>query len=67
MDESEIRYFVVRAYDYDGYESEDSNEVMYSGSETPGDRLYREKDAYGSPDGSTDDHDDSGCFIAAAN
>ena len=60
-DEDAFYLFVVRAFDEDGFESEDSNEVVYSG-----DDEYYSEDKYANESRSVDvpgSSADGGCFI----
>ena len=60
-DEDAVYLFVVRAYDTDGFESDDSNEVVY-----PDDAEYSPEDEYSNESRYADDPGSStagGCFI----
>jgi len=62
-DEDEVYLFVVRAVDEDGFESDDSNEVVY-----PSDAEYSDDDGYITESRYADGGSSSsggGCFISA--
>ena len=66
VDGAATHFFVVRAFDLDGFESDDSNEVMYTGDEASADHDYQVKDAVEPEEDTIHDLEANGCFIASS-